>query len=503
MSYTSDNSSQGQHSQSEDTSQNPYTALRSLKNSSIPGGSLSEPLFPHIPRQIEIEDPNKIAPEHSAPLIRLVTNIETTAAKAAPIRVQPPKTMRRNFSPGLRMSIFTIIITVIVGATIGAQHLFHTSIFSVSGAGGTGITTKSAGSQNIYTPAPLDLSHPPPLLYAESAFLMDETNGATLLEKKPYEELPMASTTKLMTAIVALNHADPSTLITITSASVNVDGTGLGVKAGEVYSLHDLLYGMLMPSANDAAEAIAVGVAGSESKFVGWMNETAAAMGLDHTHFMNPHGLDQSGHYSCARDLAVLARAALSIPLIRQITSTLTYTIPASKAHAAHYLENANESEWWYPGADGGKPGWTGGAQFVDILSAARDGHQLIAVYMRGQHNWVTDIRSLLNWGFSDFTWVSPQITEKQHPVIYDSAYDYFQWDTPDYVVALNGEQYYPGSGYLISGPFLTYFTKNGGIAKFGLPEGLVNSAANGAETQQFQNAVITCAMPAGTCQSS
>ncbi len=503
MSYTSDNNGQGQHSQSEDTSQNPYTALRSLKNSSIPGGSLSEPLFPRIPRQIEIEDSSKKPPEQSAPLIRLVTNIDATETKSAQTVIHPAKTVRRNFSPGLRMSIFIAIITIIVAATIGAQQIFRTPIFSISGAGGTGITTKSAGSQSIYTPAPLDLSHPPPLLYAESAFLMDETNGATLFVKNPYEEMPMASTTKLMTAIVALNHADPSAQITITAASVNEDGTGMGIKPGEVYTLHDLLYGMLMPSANDAAEAIAIGVAGSESKFVGWMNATAAAMGLDHTHYMNPHGLDQSGHYSCARDLAVLARAALSIPLIRQITSTLTYTIPATKTHAAHYLENANEAEWWYPGADGGKPGWTGGAQFVDILSAARDGHQLIAVYMRGQHNWVTDIRSLLNWGFSDFTWVSPQITEKQHPVIYDSAYGYFTWDTLDYVVEVNGEQYYPGSGYLVSGPFLAYFTKNGGISKFGLPEGLVNSATNGAETQQFQNTVITCAMPAGTCQTS
>ena len=355
----------------------------------------------------------------------------------------------------------------------------------------------------VYAPMLLDVDHPPPILWAESAFVMDETNGTVLYAKNPDEQLPMASTTKLMTAVVALSHGKPDQLITITADAANTFCTCVGLKVGEQYTLTELLYGMLMISGNDAAEAIAVGEAGSVTTFVRWMNETAVALGLTHTHYINPHGLDDDGHYSSARDLAVLGRYALSIPLLQQLDNTRTYTMPATATHPKHELANLHESLWWYPGADGGKPGWTGGARFVDILSAVRDGHHLIAVVMHSANDWVTDIRDLLNWGFDDFTWVSPREIDKQHWIPFDDSYSYFSWDVPSRIVLVDTREYFPYTGYIVADAFLTFFNTQGGLTTFGFPRGMPVPAANGTLRQHFDHADIICNVATSVCQKA
>jgi D-alanyl-D-alanine carboxypeptidase len=367
----------------------------------------------------------------------------------------------------------------------------------------SGITpAPTATAMPSYAPVAIDTTHPPPVLWAESAFLMDETTGAVLYGKNPNEELPMASTTKLMTAVVALAHADPSMTITITPDAASTFCTCLGLHAGERYSLHDLLYGMLMISGNDAAEAIADGVGGSPTTFVKWMNDTAVALGLTHTHYNNPHGLDDPQHYSSARDLAVLGRYALSIPLIHQITQTRYYTIPATSTHPRHDLVNQHQDLWWYPGADGGKPGWTPAAQFVDILSAVRNGHRLIAVVMHSENDWVTDIRDLLNWGFNDFTWISPHDILQKQFIPFADAYQDFVWDVPSRMITDGERLYSVATGYSVSGPFLTYFNAQGGEASFGLPEGMPVPTAQGSLTQRFDKSGITCHVATGNCQT-
>ncbi len=258
-----------------------------------------------------------------------------------------------------------------------------------------------------------------------------------------------------------------------------------------------------MISGNDAAEAIADGVAGNVPTFVGWMNETAVAMGLTNTHYINPHGLDDVGHYSSARDLAMLGRYVLSIPVLQQISSTRTYTMAATATHPKHDLVNLHESLWWYPGADGGKPGWTGGARFVDILSAARNGHHLIAVVMHSANDWVTDIRDLLNWGFDDFTWVSPREIDKLHYIPFDDSYSYFNWDVPSRIVLVGDQEYFPYTGYFVSGVFLTYFNQVNGLSTIGFPRGMPVPAANGTLSQRYDNATVTCNPATGACQKS
>ena len=366
-------------------------------------------------------------------------------------------------------------------------------------------TIKPFAPGPIYLPVTLDVDHPPPVVWAESAFVMDESNGAVLYTKNPDEQLPMASTTKLMTAVVAMAHAKPDTIITITSDAVNTDCTCFGLHVGEQYTLQQLLYGMLMPSGNDAAVAIADGVAGNVKTFAGWMNATATAIGMNNTHFVNPNGLpsDTERAYSSAHDLAVLGRYALSLPAIHEASRALTYTVPASPKHPEHKLSNEHEPLWWYPGADGGKPGWTQEAQFVDILSAERDGHHIIAVLMRGKNDWVTDIRDLLNWGFDNFTWVSPREIDKQHWIPFDDSYQYFAWDVPTRTLQVGDSRYFPYTGFSVTGSFLTYFDAKQGLPTFGFPTGMPVPGAPGTLVQQFQNAKIQCVVATGTCQTA
>jgi D-alanyl-D-alanine carboxypeptidase len=244
-------------------------------------------------------------------------------------------------------------------------------------------------------------------------------------------------------------------------------------------------------------------VAGNVQTFVGWMNQTAAALGLTHTHYTNPHGLDDPGHYSSARDLAVLGRYALSIPIIQQAVTMRTYNMPKTATHAAHDLVNQHQPLWWYPGADGGKPGWTPAAQFVDILSAVRNGHHIIATLLHGLNDWVTDIRDLLNWGFDDFTWVSPLQTLQHNGYIpFAAAYSNFTWDVPSRVLTVDGKEYFPYTGYFIADPFLTYFDTqtNGGINGFGFPRGEPIPNTNGTLSQHFDKVTITCNPATGAC---
>jgi D-alanyl-D-alanine carboxypeptidase len=397
-------------------------------------------------------------------------------------------------------AIITAVVGIIAIVVLVVRPFVADHLPPGFAAGAAGFTTPPTPLP-VYPSIGIDTDHPAPLIWATSGVVMDESNGAILFSKNGDLPLAMASTTKLMTAVVALSHGSPDQSITISANASSIFCTCVGIKKGEQYSLHDLLYGMLMISGNDAAEAIAEGVGGgSEATFIKWMNDTAGALGLTHTHYMNPHGLDDSGHYSSARDLAVLGRYALQLPTIAGILATRTFTIPATNSHPKHDLVNQHQPLWWYPGADGGKPGWTGEARFVDVLSAVRNGHHLIAAIMHSDNDWVTDIRDMLNWGFNDFTWVSPHDVLSHGYIPYADAYGNFTWDVPSRVVIIGGREYFPYTGYILADPFLSYFNKNGGIDHFGFPRGMPIPAANGQLTQHFDKLSITCNPVSGTC---
>lgn len=238
-----------------------------------------------------------------------------------------------------------------------------------------------------------------PFVSARSLSVIEGGCGAELFGRDEHRSLPPASLTKLMTAAVAVEHAGPDTMITS-----NVDGaqlydetgsTIMGLKPGMELSLRDLLYGLLLPSGNDAAIAIAEGVGGSEQQFVAMMNEKAASLGLDDTHFTNPHGLDDDGLRSSAHDMAMLARYVMQNALLREIVAAPTW----QPRWDGPPLWNGNRFISEYPGADGVKIGYTEESQQTIVASATRDSRRLIVALMRSNDRY-TDAERVLDWAF-------------------------------------------------------------------------------------------------------
>ncbi|MDE3095330.1 MAG: D-alanyl-D-alanine carboxypeptidase [Chloroflexota bacterium] len=249
------------------------------------------------------------------------------------------------------------------------------------------------------TPAP---TPPPgfPYVSAKSIALIDSACGAVIYSRDEHAHLPPASLTKLMTAVVAIQHASTSKMIT-----ANVDGaqlyqetgsTIMGLKPGMKLSLLDLLYGLLLPSGNDAAIAIAEGVAGSQPAFVKLMNDKAKALALNDTHFANPHGLNDPKLYSSAYDMAMLARYVMQNTTLRKIVSTEEW----QPKWDGPPVWNGNRLLTEYPGADGVKIGYTEQSQQTMVASATRNGRSIIAALMRSQDRYA-DAQRLLDWGFA------------------------------------------------------------------------------------------------------
>ena len=285
------------------------------------------------------------------------------------------------------------------------------ALFQMSrvGAASASPTGKAAIAASMSNGAPAPAASGGPTIAARTAFLFDANTGVILYSKNADMELPQASCTKVMTALVAVERGNLDQMITVGAdahALVNPDSSYMGLATGEKLTLRDLLYGLMLPSGNDAAVAIADGIAGSVPAFVALMNQRAQQLGLTHTHFVNPHGLDAPGHYTSARDLAVLAAVAMRNPTIEQITSTLSYNIPASPTHKAYHLASGNDllanSRSPYPGAIGVKPGYTGPAGFTMAFAAVRYGHLIVGAVLHDP-SWqvrIVDMRALLDWGF-------------------------------------------------------------------------------------------------------
>ncbi len=324
---------------------------------------------------------------------------------------------------------------------------------------------------------PQDTDHPAPPVLATSAYLLDADTGTTLYAYNPFMHLPMLSITKLMTASLAVEQGNLDRQITITNAMSNdisqlsSDSALFGVKKGETYTLRDLLYGLLFVSGNDAAIAIADALRGSLQNFVAQMNQKAYQLGMYDTHFVNPHGLLDNGQYSSAHDLALLGQYSMSLPVLHKISGQNAYHIPAGGKHPERFLINENQFMWWYPGVDGGKTGYDGQKDFIQVMSVTHNHHHLIGVVMH-TNNWWTDMRDLMNWGFDSFTWISPRdVDANQHPIPYDYLWNYFARDTKDVTIpTTDNGRYYIYTGFAISGPILVYFDKNGGLTKFGYP---------------------------------
>lgn len=411
------------------------------------------------------------------------------------------------------MIIGIIALLIIISAPI-IENINH---IANNQGGGSTVTNQSSALKSAPAPAnihklvivPQDRDHPPPPVFATSAYLLDADTGATLYAYNPFMHLPMLSTTKLMTASLAVEQGNLDQQITITDAinrdisQLSSDSALFGVKQGETYTLRDLIYGLLFVSGNDAAIAIADTLGGNLQHFVTEMNQKAYQLGMYDTHFMNPHGLLEPGQFSSAYDLAILGRYSMSLPLLHTISGEKAYDIPKGGNHPERYLINENQFMWWYPGVDGGKTGWDGQSDFIQVMSCTRNHHHLIGVVVQ-TNNWWTDMRDLMNWGFGSFAWISPRDVDlNQHPIPFDYLWNYFAKDTKDSTIpTADHGRYYIYTGFSISGPIMAYFDKNGGLKKFGYPTKLPAVSGGSMLRQQFEHGTIQCDLTTNQCQS-
>ncbi|CEP66821.1 Peptidase S11, D-alanyl-D-alanine carboxypeptidase A [Moorella glycerini] len=239
-----------------------------------------------------------------------------------------------------------------------------------------------------------------PYLTAPAVVLMEAGTGQVLYEHGAREERPPASTTKIMTAILALELGRLDTPVKVSKYAATTPGASIYLTTGEVVKLGDLVKGALLNSGNDATVAIAESLAGTEEDFAWLMNRKARQLGANHTHFKNPHGLPDPGHYTTAYDLALMTRYALGNPVFRRLVATQEDQIPAPDG--VRYLYNTNRLLGSYPGADGVKTGTTNAAGQCLVASATRGGRQLIAVVL-GSSDRYADARALLDYGFNGF----------------------------------------------------------------------------------------------------
>lgn len=245
-----------------------------------------------------------------------------------------------------------------------------------------------------------------PEIQGRSAVLMDALTGQVLWSKNPHQRLPQASTTKITTAILALERGNLKDMVRASKKAAEVGEAAIYLEEGETLTLEEMLYALMLRSANDAAVAIAEHIAGTEENFVALMNEKAQELGARDTHYANPHGLSAPNHYSSAYDLALIARYALQIPKFREIVATKERIIPWPGKPWDRFLVNNNRLLWGYyayPGADGVKNGYTREAGQVLVASATREGRQLIAVVMDSP-NMYREASLLLDYGFDHFT---------------------------------------------------------------------------------------------------
>jgi D-alanyl-D-alanine carboxypeptidase (penicillin-binding protein 5/6) len=230
------------------------------------------------------------------------------------------------------------------------------------------------------------------------ACIVVEADGTVVWARSAHAQWPNASTTKMVTALIVDKAADPGAVVTVSPGAASIGGGGLDLVAGDSYRLGDLMYAMLLSSSNEAAAALAEHVGGTQTVFVARMNRLVARLGAEDTHFMNPHGLDASGHFSSASDLALIGRALLDDRSLAKIVGSARATIATPRGAAL--VENRNPLLESYRGAVGIKTGQTAGAGNVLVAAARRNGRLLIAVAM-GSVDAAADARILLDHGFA------------------------------------------------------------------------------------------------------
>lgn len=307
-----------------------------------------------------------------------------------------PRTKRKS-SRGVTARLFAFaLLPVLLTLSLLQAVRPHAALSTVDRTTGpvSAVTENAQSTGNaLPTQAPLTLS-------ARSAVLMNGKTGEVYCEKNADLRLPMASTTKIMTALVVLDNVeDISTTVSVHPGAVNVEGSSIYLYAGERITVEALLYALLLESANDAAAALAYAVSGSIPAFAEKMNARAEAMGLTETHFENPHGLHADAHYTTARELGIITAEAMKNEQFCKIVSTGRISLPTESGNT-RLLLNHNRLLSSYEGCIGVKTGYTKTSGRCLVSAAKRDGLLLVAVTLSAPDDW-KDHRAMLDYGFS------------------------------------------------------------------------------------------------------
>ncbi len=257
------------------------------------------------------------------------------------------------------------------------------------------IFTENKNFSNVYA-----------LSSARGMCVLDKDSKRVLYSKNMDLKLPMASTTKVVTAITVLNNCtDLDEMIQVADESVGIEGTSIYLRKGEVIKVKDLLYGLMLRSGNDSATALAIHVGGSISQFAEMMNELAISVGAKNSHFTNPHGLDDDNHYTTAYDLALITAYALNNPIFKEIVSTKTHVIEETNVSEKRYLTNKNRLLSTLDGCCGVKTGYTSKAGRCLVSAVERDNRTSVAVVLNCGPMF-EESASMLNSSFDDYDYM-------------------------------------------------------------------------------------------------
>ena len=306
------------------------------------------------------------------------------------------------------MSLLAVLALVLAGAGLAGWQLWPAkgapSATPVASAAGSRLAAAAEKPKPAAEPL-LAVSRPLGRLTggitATVGILVDATTGTVLWAKRPHLRRPIASTTKIMTALLAMERLRPKDVVVVDPSATRVQPFKEGLRPNERVPAWKLFYGLLLSSGNDSAVALAVGAGGSRSRFIALMNEKARRLGLKNTHFASPSGLIDEDNYSTAWDLAALTRYALWNPRFRAVVRTKAKRVSWPAPTHAKIYENHNKLLRTYPGADGVKTGWTTRARHCYVASARRNGIRLIAVVLASSDPY-GDARRMLDFGFAN-----------------------------------------------------------------------------------------------------
>lgn len=264
----------------------------------------------------------------------------------------------------------------------------------------------------VYATEP-DECPPPPEISAQTAIMIEGNSGEVLFEKNADQKAYPASITKIMTALLAIENGTLDKKVKVSENASGVEGSSIYLETGEKISLRDLVYGLMLRSGNDAAIAISEEIGGSKENFVNMMNKKARELGALNTHFVNPNGLHDPDHYTTARDMALIAKAAMKNEEFKKVASAKSWVTDRGEGKY-NYFYNKNKVVYQYEGGTGVKIGYTKAAGRTLVASSERNGMELICVVMNAP-NWFDDTYKLMDYAYSQYE--TAKIAEGQRPI--------------------------------------------------------------------------------------